>query len=406
MTQSTTHLYEHRFDELQAQLERVQENPYYRELFKEAGIDASEITSLEEFQDLPFISSLSLAAATRAASDRGPFYTPRVNRTFMTPVEEGLSPLYYTEEDWQRMLDTVSDQFENVGITSNDLVLNTIGYTPFMAGLAFHDAVAETGATVVPVGAGDSDTAAQLAEQLDVTVAIGFPSYIEKIAGKTDLDLDILISAGEPVIYYPERRESLREMVGGAETVVDLYGKAEVGPIAVEDAQEAGMRMPDEFMIAEVIDPESGEVLEPGEIGEMVLTHVNFDAMPMVRFRTGDITKIVEVDRKITLPEGVFGRVDNRLKVKGVKIYPDSFEPVLGRFDGVTGEYTIVVRSPPGSSDEITLYCERGEGESVDIEELKSQLKSQVLVSVKEIEIVDEMPYDEQVIDERSESIT
>jgi len=329
-----------------------------------------------------------------------------VNRTYMTPVGERLMPLFYTENDWAKMTTTIASRFEDIGIESGDLVLNTIGYTPFIAGQLLHDAMTRIGAVPVPAGAGDSDAAAGLAQLLDVNVAIGFPSYIDKVADQADLDLDLLVSAGEPVVYYPERREQLRQTVGGAETVVDVYGIAEGGTVAAEDASESGMNVFDEYMIAEVIDPETGEAVAPGEAGELVLTHIDHEAMPMVRFRTGDVTRLVEEDGAIKLPDGVFGRVDDRLKVKGVKVYPGAFEPVLGRFGGLTGEYNVVVSKPDGSTDHVKLICQVEPDATVDSDDLLAALDSQVHISVNELELVDTLPYEEQVVDQRTETIT
>jgi len=402
----TTELFEPRTDDLLTQLHRVAENPFYSKLYDDHEIDPLEISTLGGFRELPFVTTDDLADAFFAADDRGPFFTPDVTQTFMNPVTGGMMPLFFTESDWERMTETIGNRFRDIGVEDGDVVLVTIGYTPFIAGMLFHDALTEVGAVPVPAGAGDSESGAGLAELLEVNVAIGFPSYIETIAEHTGLSLDVLISVGEPVVYYPDRREELRELVGGADTVADVYGIAEAGTVAAEDDSESGMNVFDEYMIAEVIDSDTGEVVEPGKVGELVLTQLYHEAMPMVRFRTGDLTKLVEENGTLKLPEGVFGRVDNRLKVKGVKVYPDAFEPVLGRTPGVTGNFTIEVTKPDRSTDHVKLYCESADGSEVDLDELASALRKQVLISVDEISLVNDLPHDEHVIDKRSESIT
>ncbi len=404
MTDTTTGLYSHRVEELAEQMDRVADNEFYRELYADHDVDPTSIGSMAEFQQLPFVSSSDLRDAVNGAPDRGPFFGEDVNRTFMTPVGDQLMPLYYTAGDWRRMTETIGNRFRDIGVGEGDVVLNTIGYTPFIAGMLFQDALSTIGAVPVPAGAGDSDAAAGLVDLLDVNVAVGFPSYIEKIAAQTDMSLDILISAGEPVVYYPSRREELREVVGGAETVADVYGIAEAGTVAAEDATESGMNVFDEYMIAEVIDPETGDPVAPGESGELVLTHLHQEAMPMVRFRTGDVTRLIEDDGTLKLPEGVFGRVDNRLKVKGIKVYPGAFEPVVAGIDGLTGNFTIHV-STPESTDHVRLVCE-GVADQVDVEALRSVLRKQVLISVDDIEVVESLETDDQVVDDRAESIT
>lgn len=405
MTTTTTELYGHRLSELREQLERVATNPFYRELYDDHDVDPTSIDSLGTFRDLPFVTSGDLLEASQQGGGRGPFFSSEVNRTFLTPVGDQLMPLFYTDDDWRRMTQTIGNRFEDIGVGNDDVVLNTIGYTPFIAGMLFQDALSSIGATPVPAGAGDSEGAAGMADLLDVTVVIGFPSYVEKIAEQTDLSVDVLISAGEPVVYYPDRREELRAVVGGADTVADVYGIAEAGTVAAEDDTESGMNVFDEYMIAEVVDPETGASVEPGETGELVLTHLHQEAMPMVRFRTGDVTRLVEEGGALTLPEGVFGRVDNRLKVKGVKVYPGAFEPVVAQHPGLTGNFTIHV-SKSGSTDHVRLVCEAVDESAVDLDDLGEAIRRKVHISVNQIELVDELADDEQVVDERSESIT
>lgn len=406
MTSNITDLYGHRFEQLQEQLQHVSENAFYQELYEGSTVDPAEVSSLDEFQELPFVTTGQLSDAVLGADDHGPFFDTDVNRTYVTPAGDGLMPLYYTQKDWDRMTDAIGSRFKEIGIGDGDLVLNTIGYTPFLAGMLMHDGITKTGAVPVPAGAGDSEGAVGLAELYDIDAAIGFPSYIEKVAKQADLSLDVLISAGEPVIYYPERREELREVVGGADTVVDIYGLAAGGTVAAEDDSEDGMNVFDEYMILEIIDPETGEPVEMGESGEIVLTHLNQEAMPMVRFRTGDVSRLVGRDGKPVLPDGIFGRVDDRLKIKGVKIYPGSFEPALGRFDGLTGEYTLEVSQSDTGTDHLKLVCQVGTGGDVNSDDLAAALDKRVLVSVDEIEMVDEITNEERVLDHRSESIT
>ena len=406
MTTDTTHLYEHRFDELQTQLERIADNDFYADLYADRSVDPTAVSSLAEFQQLPFITADDLGDAFASADDRGPFYDEAVNRSYVTPYENGLMPLFYTEADWDRLTTLIARRFEDIGIGPDDFVLNTIGYTPFIAGQLFHDAISKTGAVPVAAGAGDSESAANLADLYDVTAATGFPSYIEKVAAQTDLSLDTLICAGEPLIYYPERREEMREVVGGAETVVDVYGLAEAGTVAAEDDAEDGMHVFDEEFIMEVVDPETGEAVEPGEIGEVVLTSLHQEATPIVRFRTGDVTKLVAEGDALKLPDGVFGRVDNRLKVKGVKVYPGAVEPVLGQFAGLTGEYTVAVTTAADGTDTVSLTVETADEGGVDMEALLDRVQHQIHISIDEIEAVTELDSEETVVDDRTESIT
>lgn len=406
MTKDTTQLYEHRLDELQTQLEHIAENEFYDGLYAEHGVDPVSVSSLSDFQRLPFITAEDLGDAFANEAGRGPFYSEQVNRSYVTPYKNGLMPLFYTDQDWDRLTTLIARRFEGIGLGPSDFVLNTIGYTPFIAGQLFHDAISKTGAVPVAAGAGDSESAANLANLYDVTAATGFPSYIEKVATQADLALDTLICAGEPLIYYPERREEIREAVGGAETVVDVYGLAEAGTVAAEDDSEDGMHVFDEEYLLEVIDPESGEAVAPGEIGEVVLTSLHQEATPIVRFRTGDITKLGYDGEAIKLPEGVFGRVDNRLKVKGVKVYPGAIEPVLGQFAGLTGDYTVEVTTTSSGTDRMSLSVQAETDTDVNIGELQDRIQRQIHMSVDQLNLVEKLEHDDVVVDRRSESIT
>jgi phenylacetate-CoA ligase len=405
-----TELHAERFDELREQLLTAVELPMYRKLYTDEGVDVTKVSSMEDFQDLPFITADRLAAEYAEGEGRGSFYDNRVDHLFMTPAGDELIPHYFSEDDWEHMTRVIAGHFQRAGLEPDDLVLNCTGYNVFLAGLMFHEVTQQAGAVPVPVGAGNSEQAARMAEKLDVDALIAFPSFAEKIASSGNLSVDLLVSSGEPVINYPERREELRELVGGEATVVDLYGIAEAGPVACECEYEDGMHIDRNQVVPEVIDPGTGDLVETGKTGELVLTHLNRDVMPMIRLRTGDVTTLVEREcecgQSLTMPRGVYGRIDNRVKVKGVKVFPDSITPVLTSFPGLTSEFTFEITKPKGDTDRVTIHCETSDAGAVDEEELCKALLDELLITPDAVELTSSLDEEETVVDRRSTSIT
>jgi phenylacetate-CoA ligase len=166
-------------------------------------------------------------------------------------------------------------------------------------------------------------------------------------------------------------------------------------PVAAETAAEDGLRVVDDYAVVEVVDPDTGEVLDDGERGEVVVTHLRKEGIPLVRYRTGDLAELAVRDGTVVLPDGVIGRTDERLKVKGVKVYPESIETVLAGFEGLTGEYRVEV-SQPETTDRLVVICE---GEA-DADELRAALADRLIVTPDAVELVADLD-EPGVVDER-----
>jgi phenylacetate-CoA ligase len=160
----------------------------------------------------------------------------------------------------------------------------------------------------------------------------------------------------------------------------------------------------DELVYAEVIDPATGELVADGERGELVLTHLKKEAQPLVRYRTGDLTVRQSTDpvhgRAVNLPRVVFGRTDNMVKVKGVKIYPSEVRAVLLGLEGPTGGYRLTVSAKEGGGDRLALAVE-GAGNADVTEEIAKRFKSQTLISADEIVFADHLEEGPLAVDER-----
>lgn len=406
-----TDILERTFEQVESRLrdqaELASETPVYQQKYGPGReVDAS---SLRAFQELPLSTSADILAEFEDSEGKRAFYSEASHQLFLSPFGDELVPLYYSDADWKLLTESLGDMFNEAGIGAGDLVLNCMSYNVYPAGLLMHGIITAAGATPVPVGTGNTEQTAAIAEQLNVDGVLAFPSFAEKIAAQADLNIDVFIGGGEPIVNYPERREELRDLMGGSATVVDSYGVAEIGLIAVECEHENGMHINDEYVFAEVVDPGTGAPVEEGEAGELVLTHLQKDMMPLVRYRTGDVTVMEESDcpcgADITLPKGIFGRTDNRLKIKGVKVYPGSVETVVSQFDGLTGKLRMHITKPAGETDHLELRCE-GTAADVDVEELREVLAEEMMITPDELVVVSGWEEGEQVVDERTESIT
>lgn len=396
--------FEHKVEQLQTQLQHVESIPFYAEFYRKHDVDVGDISSLEEFQTLPFTSTKTLLEAYDEYPPDGSFFSDDVRQINMTPAGDGLMPEYNTEQDLERVAEAMGKQYAAMGVSPGDRALNTTGYTVFIGGLAGHSGLQEAGAAVVPVGPGDSEQAAGLMDRLAVNVIQAFPSYGLKVAEHTDTEVDVYIGGGEPFTSVPGLREEVRDAYGGDATVVDVYALSEILPVAAECKHEDGLHVSEDFVLVEVIDPETEQPVELGERGEIVLTHLDKEAMPLVRYRTGDLTRVVEQEcdcgRSITLPDGVFGRVDNRLKLKGVKFYPGSIGPVLVDFPGLTGNFQVEA-SRPSETDHLKIICETEASAGADTGELEDALSRELVVRPDEVELAEGIDEDETVRDLR-----
>jgi phenylacetate-CoA ligase len=238
-------------------------------------------------------------------------------------------------------------------------------------------------------------------ETYDVDVLVGNPSYALKI-GEHNVSVDIFVGGGEPFTSVPGLRSTVKNLLD-CETAVDYFGTRRASPVAVECEGENGLHVVNDNVLLEIIDPDSGEVLPPGERGELVITHLNKFGSPLLRFRTGDLSELREEEcsscgSSLTLPEGVIGRTDNRLKVKGVKIYPESIETVLAGIDGLSGQYRVEV-SRPDSTDHLKIICETED--DVPLEDLRKKLESRLLIAPDEVTLTRELEGETGTVDHR-----
>ena len=354
--------------------------------------DVGPVDSWEEFRDLPFLTGADLEADYDEHAPEGSLYDGAAMMCF-TPLGDDLAPVFDTAADLEWQAEANARAFERAGIEPGDRVLNTFGYHTFGTGIIVQRGLEELGAEVVPAGPGDSEQAAATIDGFDVDALVGNPSFALKV-GDAGASVDTFVGAGEPFTSIPGMRERVKDALG-ADTAVDYFGTRQILPVAAETEAEDGLYLLDDYALIEVVDPDSGELLPFGERGELVVTHLRKEGCPLVRYRTGDLTEWERRDGEVVLPNGVIGRTDERLKVKGVKLYPESLGTVLAGFEDLTGEYRLEV-SRPESTDRLRLVVEG----DADVDDLTAAVKERLLVAPNEVELVDDLE-ETGVVDDR-----
>jgi len=321
--------------------------------FDEAGVKPSSIKTLDDVSKIPFTVKTDL----RDNYPLGLLAIPQ-NRLYELHASSGTTgkPIVvaYTRGDlncWGRLM---GRSFDVAGVRKGDVVQNMYGYGLFTGGLGFHYGAKAVGATVVPTSTGNTKRQLMLMKDLRTTVAACTPSYMvylceasraEGYEPKRDFVLRVGLFGAEP--WSEEARKRIEEVFGLR--AHDIYGMSELyGPgVGVECDQRNGLHIwGDEFLV-ETIAPDTGEVLEPGKEGELVFTMLSREAMPLLRYRTRDLSRVFEEEcacgRCHPRIQRIKGRSDDMLIVGGVNVFPSQVEHVLMNIQGLGDQYQIIV---------------------------------------------------------------
>jgi phenylacetate-CoA ligase len=327
--------------------------PFYKKQFEEAGLKPHAIKTLEDVARIPFTVKTDL----RDNYPLGMLAVPQ-NRLYCLHASSGTTgkPIVvaYTHGDLQRWTRLMGRTFDVAGVKKGDVVQNMYGYGLFTGGLGFHYGARAVGATVVPSSAGNTKRQLMLLKDLQTTVAACTPSYMvylceacraEGYSPKKDFALRIGLFGAEP--WSEEARKRIEDVFGLR--AHDCYGMSELyGPgVGVECEQRNGLHVwGDEFLV-ETINPDTGEVLDPGKEGELVITMLSREAMPLLRYRTRDLSRVFEEEcgcgRHHSRIQRIKGRSDDMLIVGGVNIFPSQVEHVLMNVPGLGDQYQIIV---------------------------------------------------------------
>ncbi len=353
---------------LRATVDRVLSGqPLGARRLRQAGIDAgADITTLEDLAAVPFARKADL----RESYPFGLFTVPReeIVRVHASSGTHGKPTVVgYTAADLEMWTELMARCMAMAGVRPGMLIHNANGYGLFTGGLGFHQGGERLGATVVPVSGGFTARQALLLGDLGAQVLVSTPSYALAIGQalaereppvRSSLELGLF--GGEP--WSEELRTEIERVLGLR--AVNFYGLSEIGgPGVATECLEArdGLHIQEDHFLVEVVDPASGRPLDPGVEGELVFTTLTKEALPLIRYRTGDIGSVVQTPcacgRTTARLTGLRGRHDDMLVIRGVNLYPSMVEHVLLGIDGATPHYRLIVERP-GALDQIALECE------------------------------------------------
>ncbi len=339
----------------------------YRDKMDEKGVRPEDIQSLDDLSKLPFTVKDDLR-------DNYPFglFTVPLDEVVRVHASSGTTGkptvVGYTENDIDLWANVMARALACAGAHKGDMVHNAYGYGLFTGGLGAHYGVEKMGATVIPVSGGNTKRQITIMKDFGSTVLLSTPSYALNLAEAMDevqvdpasLSLRVGIFGAEP--WSENMREEVERKLNLK--AVDIYGLSEVmGPgVAMECLQTTrGMHVFEDHFLPEIIDPDTGEVLPPGEKGELVFTTLTKEAFPIIRYRTKDISRLIydtcECGRTLVRMEKVTGRSDDMLIIRGVNVFPSQVEHVLMGIEGVEPHYQIVVERQ-GNLDTMLVQVE------------------------------------------------
>ena len=387
------------YERLKKTILRALNVPFYQKAFKEKGIAASDIRSVDDITKLPFttkddlrsnypfgMAAIPLKDCVRVHSSSGTTGNPTV--------------VLHSKNDLDAWAELVARNLYMVGVRDTDVFQNTSGYGMFTGGLGFQYGAEKLGCLTVPAAAGNSKRQIKFMKDFGTTVVHIIPSYATRLAEvmaeegidpRKDLKLKIFAIGAEP--HTEEQRKRIEEMLGVK--AYNSFGMSEMcGPgVAFECKEQNGMHIWEDNVIVEIVDPVTLKPVPDGEIGELVLTTLNREAMPLIRYRTRDLTRIIKGDcpcgrthRRLARFQG---RSDDMMILKGVNIFPIQIEKILMGFKELGSNFLITLETVD-NNDEMTVEVELGELFADNVTDLKDlvkaithQLKDEILITPK-----------------------
>lgn len=384
---------------LKKALEAASSTPYYKKIFNQNKVDISAIKTVEHIKDLPFTTKHDLRLSYpdgMVAVDKS-----EIVRMHASSGTTGKSTvIFYTANDLNSWTNQVARALYSTGVRKNDVFQNMMGYGLFTGGLGVHYGAERVGCIVIPTSTGNSLKQIELMQDFKTTVMHITPSYalhlVEVIKNEGvnphDLSVKKAFLGAEP---YSEATKIKLEELWGVDAY-NMYGLSEMnGPgVAADCIEKAGMHIAEDYYIAEIIDPETCEQLKDGEEGELVLTHINREAMPIIRYRTRDLTRIIpeqcacgRTHRRI---ERIKGRTDDMIIVGGVNVFPSQIESVLMNIPEVGNNYVIVLEREENldrMSIKVELYSKMFQGDIKALQKLNKsiveKLRSLIIINPK-----------------------
>lgn len=325
---------------------------FYRKKFAEAGVDSKDVRSLNDLGKLPFTTKKDF----RDNYPTGMFCVPssQIIRYHASSGTTGKRTIVgYTRNDILEWATSIARGLTSLGIGRSDVIQNSYGYGLFTGGLGIHYGAEMVGAITLPTGAGGTERQIELMQDLGSTVIACTPSYflhIAEVAKSMNVDFkrDTKLRAGLfGAEFWSENMRKRIEDTTGVKAY-DIYGTSELnGPLFMECTYQNGIHAWADQYIMEVINPDTGEVLSEGEEGELVVTTLAKEALPLIRYRTGDITHLnfekCECGRSHPRIMRIQGRADDMLKIRGVNVFPSQVESVLMKMPELGDNYVLIV---------------------------------------------------------------
>ncbi|HXV22449.1 MAG TPA: phenylacetate--CoA ligase [Desulfuromonadales bacterium] len=368
------------FTRLRDTLNRAYRNvPCYQNKFRSLGLVPEDIKGLSDLPLIPFTTKEDL----RLNYPYGMFAVPlrEVVRIHSSSGTTGKPTVVgYTRHDLNTWSELVARFMTAAGVTEDDIVHIAFGYGLFTGAFGLHYGAERIGASVIPMSSGNTDKQLMIMQDYRSTAVVCTPSYAMTMADRMEklgidpasLALKVGLFGAEP--WSEEMRREIEQRLGIIAT--DNYGLSEVmGPgIAGECLHRCGMHIFEDHFIAEIIDPETGEVLPSGATGELVLTSITKEAFPMLRYRTRDITRLdytpCACGRTHVRMKKTMGRSDDMLIIKGVNVFPTQIEEVLFQVEGCEPHYQLVIERE-GTMDTLEVQVEVNE--AIFFDEMKKQ---------------------------------
>lgn len=354
-------------ERLQATVQHCMNSPFYRKRFEEAGLKPEDIKTLDDIRRIPFttkqdlrdtypfgMASVSLRECTRLHSSSGTTGTPTV--------------ILHTQKDLEEWAAQVARNLWMVGLRPDDVFQNSSGYGMFTGGLGFQYGAERLGMLTIPAAAGNSIRQIKFITDFGTTALHAVPSYVTRlyevmqsmgVDPRRDTKLKVLAIGAEP--HSEEQRRRIEDMMGVK--AYNSFGMSEMcGPgVGFECQEQNGLHFWEDYYIVEIVDPETLEPVPDGEVGELVLTSLCREAMPLLRYRTRDLTRVLgrtcPCGRNHVRIDRMRGRSDDMMVLRGVNIFPIQIEKILMTFPELASNYLITLTTDE-DNDNMTVEVE------------------------------------------------
>ncbi len=365
-------------------------NRFYHDRMKAANVHPDDIMSIADASKLPFMYKQDLR--DNYPTNMFTVSNSEVVRYHVSSGTTGKPTLVgYTRNDLEYWTEALARSLTSVGIGADDTMQVSYGYGLFTGGLGLHYGAERVGATVLPASTGSTERQIELIKDLGVTAIACTPSYLihmGDVAKRMGIDFRKDTKLRKAVLGAEPWSDGMRRHIEDSMGIraFDIYGTSEMaGPMFTECEERNGIHMAGDLVYCEIIDPDTGENLEPGQKGELVVTMLKKEAMPMIRYRIKDITSIDEEEcpcgRTSPRISRISGRSDDMLIIRGINVFPSQIEYTLMQIPQLAGHYMIIV-TREGALDRMVVQVEIKEeafsDKVEDMNKLRSYVESQL----------------------------